>query len=374
MDGLVVDTELRWRLLHRLVSQGAAGSAQIDAELRRDPTDAGERRAATCRAAIPEPEAKEAAWQAIISGTLPNATFRAALNGFNDPDQAELLAPYAERYFDVVGEVWHNWSSDMAQCFTSNAYPMTQISEQHRGTHRRLHCADRPACGVAPAARSRAGTASSGPCAARPATARRLNGGLETRPPSAPGPGLADCPATPCATGTQDAIVRSQRQRQRTGPGGRAPDGGGQRGHADHQARRAAGHAGRHDAEVAGGPGQQGGSQRPQREVDGPEGGRDPAEQAVRGYFLAQRHGADPGHAGAAQVESRLARRSAGHPGRAEAGDGQADSRTAPVQQGPNPSLRRSGATVSAPATVPSAATARTRPTTPSPCPRSCFR
>ena len=125
----MVDTELRWRLLHRLVSQGAAGSAQIDAELRRDPTDAGERRAATCRAAIPEPEAKEAAWQAIISGTLPNATFRAALNGFNDPDQAELLAPYAERYFDVVGEVWHNWSSDMAQYFTSNAYPMTQISE-----------------------------------------------------------------------------------------------------------------------------------------------------------------------------------------------------------------------------------------------------
>ncbi len=129
MDGLVVDTELRWRLLHRLVSQGAAGPAEIDAELRRDPTDAGERRAATCRAAIPEPAAKEAAWQAIVSGTLPNATFRATLNGFNEPDRAELLAPYATRYFEVVGEVWQNWSSDMALWFTSNAYPLTQISE-----------------------------------------------------------------------------------------------------------------------------------------------------------------------------------------------------------------------------------------------------
>jgi aminopeptidase N len=129
MDGLVVDTELRWRLLHRLCSQGAAGPAEIDAELRRDPTDAGERRAATCRAAIPEPEAKEAAWQAIISGTLPNATFRATLSGFNDPDQGELLAPYATRYFDVVGDIWANWSSDMAQWFTTNAYPLTQISE-----------------------------------------------------------------------------------------------------------------------------------------------------------------------------------------------------------------------------------------------------
>jgi aminopeptidase N len=129
MDSLVVDTELRWRLLHRLCSQGAAGPAEIDAELRRDSTDAGERRAATCRAAIPEPEAKEAAWQAIISGTLPNAAFRATLNGFNDPDQAELLAPYATRYFDVVGDIWANWSSDMAQWFTTNAYPLSQISE-----------------------------------------------------------------------------------------------------------------------------------------------------------------------------------------------------------------------------------------------------
>ena len=77
LDGLEVDTELRWRLLQRLVSQGAAGAAEIDAELDRDPTDAGERRAATCRAAIPDAAAKEAAWQAIVSGTLPGATFRA---------------------------------------------------------------------------------------------------------------------------------------------------------------------------------------------------------------------------------------------------------------------------------------------------------
>jgi aminopeptidase N len=130
LDGLVVDTELRWRLLHRLVSRGAAGPAEIDAELRRDPTDAGQRRAATCRAAIPEPDAKEAAWQAIVSGTLPNAMFRATLTGFADPDQAELLGPYAKRYFDVVGDVWRDWSTDMAQWFASNAYPLTQISER----------------------------------------------------------------------------------------------------------------------------------------------------------------------------------------------------------------------------------------------------
>ena len=41
--GLAVDTELRWQLLHRLVAAGAAGEAEIDAELASDRTDAGER-------------------------------------------------------------------------------------------------------------------------------------------------------------------------------------------------------------------------------------------------------------------------------------------------------------------------------------------
>ena len=145
LDGLEVDTELRWRLLHRLAARGVAGPADIEAELTRDPTDAGERRAATCRAAIPDPAAKEAAWTAIISGRLPNAVFRATLNGFNDPDRPDLLAPYAERYFAVVGDIWAGWSSDMAQWFAINAYPLTQISEHTlRLTDEYLDRADPP--------------------------------------------------------------------------------------------------------------------------------------------------------------------------------------------------------------------------------------
>ncbi|HEY6279682.1 MAG TPA: aminopeptidase N [Streptosporangiaceae bacterium] len=125
IDGLAVDTELRWRLLRRLVSRGAAGPGEIEAELRRDATDAGERHAATCRAAIPDPAAKEASWQRIVGGTLPNAVFRAELDGFADFDQPQLLAPYQQRYFEVVGDIWRDWGSDMAQWFVANAYPMT---------------------------------------------------------------------------------------------------------------------------------------------------------------------------------------------------------------------------------------------------------
>ena len=56
--------------------------------------------------------------------------FRAMLAGFADPDQPELLAPYREKYFEVVGDVWRNWSSAMAQDFVSGVYAMCPISRE----------------------------------------------------------------------------------------------------------------------------------------------------------------------------------------------------------------------------------------------------
>ena len=130
VDGLLVDTDLRWMLLVRLVGQGMAGEPEIKAELAADATDAGERHAATCRAAIPTPEAKQAAWDEMVSGKLPNAVFRAMVTGFAAPEQDELLEPFSQRYFDVVGQVWQDWKSDMAQWFASNAYPNTVVKPE----------------------------------------------------------------------------------------------------------------------------------------------------------------------------------------------------------------------------------------------------
>jgi aminopeptidase N len=130
LEGLAVDTDLRWQLLYRVVSRGVAGPAEIDAELARDATDAGARHAATCRAAVPEPAAKQEAWERIVGGQLSNATFRATLDGFTSPESDELLAPYAQRYFDVVAGIWRDWSSDMAQYFAQNAYPSWDVSEE----------------------------------------------------------------------------------------------------------------------------------------------------------------------------------------------------------------------------------------------------
>ncbi|GAA4141677.1 aminopeptidase N [Actinomadura keratinilytica] len=129
LEGLTVDTDLRWSLLRRLVVTGRAGEAEIDAELKRDPTAAGERNAAGCWAALPSAEAKAAAWERIVSGKLPNAVYRATLGGFVEPDQAELLRPYVDRFFAEVGRVWQEWSSDMAQTFAEVAYPFLIIEQ-----------------------------------------------------------------------------------------------------------------------------------------------------------------------------------------------------------------------------------------------------
>jgi len=146
LGGLSVDTDLRWSLLWRLVSRGARGEDEIDAELARDATDAGERHAASCRAAIPTAEAKQQDWETLIAGELTLAMFRAVLTGFADPDQPELLAPYREKYFEVVGDVWRNWSSAMAQDFVSGVYAVCPISpETVEMTDAFIRAADPPA-------------------------------------------------------------------------------------------------------------------------------------------------------------------------------------------------------------------------------------
>src|SRR5215469_12960442 len=127
VDGLAVDTDLRWTLLRRLVGQGAAGEAEIDAELALDATDAGERHAATCRAAVPAADVKRETWETLTDGKLTIAMFRATMVGFIDPDQQSLTGPYLPAYFAAIGDVWREWSSAMAQDFVTLGYQMGAV-------------------------------------------------------------------------------------------------------------------------------------------------------------------------------------------------------------------------------------------------------
>lgn len=129
-EGLSVDADLRWTLMHALVAGGEMGAADIDAELERDPTATGERSAAMCRAAIPTAEGKAAAWAGIIGGELGNAVFRSTVGGFQDPHHPELLEAYREKYFAEVGRVYKEWTFDAAQGFAVGCFPSLVIEQE----------------------------------------------------------------------------------------------------------------------------------------------------------------------------------------------------------------------------------------------------
>ena len=130
LDGLAVDTDLRWALLRRLVSRGVRGEGAIDTELSRDATDAGERQAAGCRAAVPTITAKRETWETLTDGKLTIAMFRATVIGFADPDQRALVYPYRPEYFAALGKVWREWSSAMAQNFVEYGYLTCAVDEE----------------------------------------------------------------------------------------------------------------------------------------------------------------------------------------------------------------------------------------------------
>ncbi len=131
VEGLVVDTELRWSFVQRLAAVGRFDEAEISGEYDRDRTAAGERHAATARAARPTEEAKAEAWASVVdSDKLPNAVQEAVIGGFVQTDQREVLAPYADRYFEVVKDIWGSRSHEMAQQIAVGLYPTVQVSQE----------------------------------------------------------------------------------------------------------------------------------------------------------------------------------------------------------------------------------------------------
>ncbi len=124
IDGLVIDTELRWHLVRSLAAGGSATDELIAAEAERDPTDAGARHAAAARASIPDLAAKAAAWDSLVDGELPLAMMRAVMGGFRQPDQDQLLEEFVEPYFAAVAPLWDRRGPDVGMSFTEMMYPV----------------------------------------------------------------------------------------------------------------------------------------------------------------------------------------------------------------------------------------------------------
>jgi aminopeptidase N len=125
LEGLAVDTEMRWTLLTALAAAGAAGPEDIEAEHERDRTATGAERAARAGAALPTAEAKAQAWaRAVEQDGLANQTIEALALGFaraHDPEA--LLAPYVERYHDALTDIWASRTHAIAESIAVGFYP-----------------------------------------------------------------------------------------------------------------------------------------------------------------------------------------------------------------------------------------------------------
>jgi aminopeptidase N len=135
LAGLVVDTDLRWRIVAALARSGVVDADGpdtpfIDAEVARDPTAAGQRNGAAASAARPQAQVKQQAWTTVIEDdALPNIVGRAIIGGIGSPGQAALLQPFTSRYFDDILGVWERRSSEVAQTVVIGLYPSWDVSD-----------------------------------------------------------------------------------------------------------------------------------------------------------------------------------------------------------------------------------------------------
>jgi aminopeptidase N len=123
-------------MLLALVVNGKADVPEIEAELARDKTAAGERNALQARAARPTAAAKAEAWASVIEADegaeLANHTMASVIAGFQSVSadkREELLKPYVAKYFASVDSVWGVKSHEIASQIAVGLYP-TFVIEQ----------------------------------------------------------------------------------------------------------------------------------------------------------------------------------------------------------------------------------------------------
>ena len=124
IEGLAVDTDLRWLLVSALAREGRADDQAIDIELERDNTIAGQESAAGARAAQPTAEAKQRAWtDAVERDDVPNETMRSIAFSFQQPGQADVLRPYLARYLEAAETMWESRGVHQASTVLGHMFP-----------------------------------------------------------------------------------------------------------------------------------------------------------------------------------------------------------------------------------------------------------
>ena len=104
LDRLVGDdVDLRWARLRRRACLGLPVDDEVAALQAEDPDPESGVSALLVRASLPDPAAKQHAWDVVVGGTtVPLGRLREVQAAFWQPAQADLLVPYAERFVGLL--------------------------------------------------------------------------------------------------------------------------------------------------------------------------------------------------------------------------------------------------------------------------------
>ena len=130
VDGLLMDADLRWFIFLCGVKRGIFGVSDIQSEGDRDKTAHGKQYVAYAHAALPNHEAKAAAFKSITTDDLSNTIHSYKCRGFNENIHCDLLEAFVDEYFDAILKVWSTKGYEIAETTATLTFPTWAISDE----------------------------------------------------------------------------------------------------------------------------------------------------------------------------------------------------------------------------------------------------
>ena len=130
VDGLLMDADLRWFIFLCGVKRGIFGVSDIQSEGDRDKTAHGKQYVAYAHAALPNHEAKAAAFKSITTDDLSNTIHSYKCRGFNENIHCDLLEAFVNEYFDAILKVWSTKGYEIAETTATLTFPTWAISDE----------------------------------------------------------------------------------------------------------------------------------------------------------------------------------------------------------------------------------------------------
>ena len=125
VHGFEFDQDMRWSLVIKAVAYDLPGAFDLlEPELARDPSDRGTRAAETVRVSRADAEIKAEAWRGFREDEQASLHILGSrMRGFWWKPQEALLAPYIDRFFDEVRDVFAERDKEFAVRFFGALYP-----------------------------------------------------------------------------------------------------------------------------------------------------------------------------------------------------------------------------------------------------------